>query len=72
MTNPRYCRNFDEKYSVQKVCMYSLVMLQSSQLIKNNPFSAWLEIKGAQLHLKKLPKGAVYRNQYIFGLPADI
>ena len=28
--------------------------------------------QGAQLHLQKLPKGDVYRNQYIFGLPAEI
>ena len=28
--------------------------------------------QGAQLHLAKLLKGAVYRNQYIFGLPAEI
>ena len=28
--------------------------------------------QGAQLHLQKLPKGVVYRNQYIFGLPAEI
>ena len=27
---------------------------------------------GAQLHFQKLPKGVVYRNQYIFGLPAEI
>ena len=33
-----------------------------------------LEIKcfWAQLHLQNLPKGVVYRKQYIFGLPADI
>ena len=35
-----------------------------------------LEIKnlvlGAQLHLQKLPKDVVYRNQYIFWLPVEI
>ena len=28
--------------------------------------------QGAQLHLQKLPNGVVYRNQYIFRLPAEI
>ena len=28
--------------------------------------------QGAQLHLQKLPKGVVYRNQYIFGLSAEV
>ena len=35
-----------------------------------------LEIKfffqGTKLHHQKLPKGVLYRNKYIFGLPADI
>ena len=28
--------------------------------------------QGAQLHLQKSLTGVVYRNQYIFGLPAEI
>ena len=38
--------------------------------------SPGLEIKyffqGAQMHLQKLPKGVVYRNRYILGLPPEI
>ena len=39
-------------------------------------YSAGLEIEiffqGAKFHLLKLPRDVVYRNQYIFGLPAEI
>ena len=39
---------------------------------KNQGSKLSFVFQGAQLHLQKLPKGAVYRNQYIFGLPAEI
>ena len=46
---------------------WNIVWVYVSQVSKLSVF-----FQGAQLHLQKLHKGVAYRNQYIFGLPAEI
>ena len=67
------CRS--KPVQVERLLSYPLVFLHLS----SNRLDSGLEIKnfsreaeGAQLHLQKLPKDVMYRNQYIFGLPAEI
>ena len=56
---------------------FSLVTLKGNEIdlppclnVPPSGFEIKFFFQGAQLHLQKLPEDAVYRNQYIFGLPA--
>ena len=44
-------------------------MLSESNNTQGSYLSAFFQ--GAQLHLQRLLKGAMYRNKYIFGLPRE-